>query len=97
MTVRLLRQLSPIEAPSVGGTPLTDRELDIVALVADGLTNPEIGVELFITAGTVKTHLTHVQQKLGVRNRVGIAAWAWETGHRRGGQPPGSEVRSSRG
>ncbi|MFG1925634.1 response regulator transcription factor [Cryptosporangium sp. NPDC048952] len=80
ITVRLLRELTPRTADS---NPLTDRELDIVALVADGRTNAEIGAELYITAGTVKTHLAHVQQKLGVANRVGIAAWAWETGHRR--------------
>jgi DNA-binding NarL/FixJ family response regulator len=80
ITVRLLRELSPRTADA---NPLTDRELDIVALVADGKTNAEIGAELYITAGTVKTHLAHIQQKLDVPNRVGIAAWAWETGHRR--------------
>jgi len=82
VTVRLLRELS---GPS-GRVPdhlLTERELDIVALVAEGRTNAEIGAELFITAGTVKTHLLHIHQKLGVRNRVEVAAWAWETGHRR--------------
>ncbi|MFI6511622.1 response regulator transcription factor [Streptosporangium sp. NPDC050855] len=83
VTVRLLRRLSDVrDAPEVP-SPLTDRELDIVSLVADGRTNPEIGAELYITPGTVKTHLAHIQRKLGVRNRVGIAAWAWETGHRR--------------
>jgi DNA-binding NarL/FixJ family response regulator len=83
VTVRLLRELSHLHTSPDPVQPLTDRELDIVALVADGKTNPEIGAELFITAGTVKTHLAHIQDKLGVRNRVGIAAWAWETGHRR--------------
>lgn len=82
VTVRLLRELSSVRHASEAAQPLTDRELDIAALVADGRTNPEIGAELFITPGTVKTHLTHIQRKLGVRNRVGIAAWAWETGHR---------------
>jgi DNA-binding NarL/FixJ family response regulator len=82
VTVRLLRELSSVRDASAAAQPLTDRELDIAALVAEGRTNPEIGAELFITAGTVKTHLTHIQCKLGVRNRVGIAAWAWETGHR---------------
>jgi DNA-binding CsgD family transcriptional regulator len=82
VTVRLLRELSSVRAVPEPTPTLTNRELDIVSLVADGLSNPEIGANLFITAGTVKTHLTHIQQKLGVRNRVGIAAWAWETGHR---------------
>jgi DNA-binding NarL/FixJ family response regulator len=83
VTVRLLRELSHLHTSPDPAQPLTDRELDIVALVAGGKTNPEIGAELYITAGTVKTHLAHIQHKLGVRNRVGIAAWAWETGHRR--------------
>jgi DNA-binding NarL/FixJ family response regulator len=81
VTVRLLRELAvrPDRRPP---HRLTDRELDIVALVADGLTNAEIGARLYITAGTVKTHLASIQQKLAVSNRVGIAAWAWQTGHR---------------
>ncbi|MER5650165.1 response regulator transcription factor [Streptosporangium sp. NPDC002524] len=83
VTVRLLRRLSGVRDAPDSKPPLTNRELDIVSLVADGLTNPEIGAELYITPGTVKTHLAHIQRKLGVRNRVGIAAWAWETGHRR--------------
>jgi DNA-binding NarL/FixJ family response regulator len=83
VTVRLLRELSGVPRVPDRKQPLTDRELDIVSLVADGRTNPGIGAELYITAGTVKTHLTHIQRKLGVRNRVGIAAWAWETGHRK--------------
>ncbi|AWS45168.1 response regulator transcription factor [Streptosporangium sp. 'caverna'] len=82
VTVRLLRELSGRHEEPGQAQPLTDRELDIVALVADGRTNAEIGAELYITAGTVKTHLAHIQRKLGARNRVGIAAWAWETGHR---------------
>lgn len=83
VTVRLLRELAGGRERPEPAPPLTDRELDIVSLVADGRTNAEIGAELFITAGTVKTHLAHIQNKLAVRNRVQIAAWAWETGHRR--------------
>ncbi|MEU6233232.1 response regulator transcription factor [Kitasatospora sp. NPDC047058] len=59
---------------------LTPREVEIAQLVAGGATNAEIGSELFITAGTVKNHLATIQRKLGTRNRVGIAAWVWETG-----------------
>lgn len=62
------------------GEPLTSREQEVARLVAEGLTNSEIGAELFISAGTVKTHLARLQKKLGVRNRVGIAAWVWESG-----------------
>ncbi|MFA7768090.1 response regulator [Streptomyces sp. NRRL S-448] len=81
ITVRLLSRLTqagPVARPVAH--PLTEREVDIVRLVARGLTNAEIGAELFITAGTAKTHIANVQAKLGARNRVGIAAWAWEHG-----------------
>ncbi|MER6529458.1 response regulator transcription factor [Streptomyces sp. NPDC001508] len=60
--------------------PLTSREQEVARLVAEGLTNSDIGAELFISAGTVKTHLARLQKKLGVQNRVGIAAWVWESG-----------------
>ncbi len=46
--------------------------------MARGLTNQEIAAELFISLSTVKTHLGNVQAKLGARNRVEIAARAWE-------------------
>ncbi|WP_141724615.1 response regulator transcription factor, partial [Streptomyces niveus] len=68
---------------SGGSTPraaLTARELDVARLVAVGLTNQEICGDLFLSLGTVKTHLTNIQSKLAVRNRVEIAAWAWATG-----------------
>ncbi|WP_326620240.1 response regulator transcription factor [Streptomyces decoyicus] len=90
ITVRLLRQLSSPPrprttaennpAPDTRPAPLTARERDIVRLVARGSTNQEIATRLFISAGTVKTHLANIQSKLKVRNRVEIAAWAWETG-----------------
>ncbi|MFB7210876.1 response regulator [Streptomyces sp. NPDC056255] len=82
ITVRLLQTLVP--APGSPATPapspLTAREQEIARLVAEGLTNAEIGEKLFITAGTAKTHIANVQAKLKARNRVGIAAWAWENG-----------------
>ncbi|MEW2443158.1 response regulator transcription factor [Micromonospora marina] len=78
ITVRLLRRLNP--PPASGGSDggLSIRELDVVRLAARGLTNAEIAGQLFISTGTVKTHLGSVQTKLGLRNRVEIAAWAWE-------------------
>ncbi|MFJ7593056.1 response regulator [Streptomyces sp. NPDC097617] len=81
ITVRLLSRLTqegPVAPPAAH--PLTEREVEIVQRVARGLTNAEIGAELFISAGTAKTHIANVQAKLGARNRVGIAAWAWEHG-----------------
>ena len=77
ITVRLLEHLSP-PAPAGDDGGLSPRELDVVKLAARGLTNAEIATQLFISVGTVKTHLGSVQTKLGARNRVEIAAWAWE-------------------
>ncbi|TDV57798.1 response regulator [Actinophytocola oryzae] len=78
LTVRLLRHLRQ-ERPV--HEALTERELDVVRLVAGARTNAEIADELFISPGTVKTHIANVQRKTGARNRVAIATWAWETGH----------------
>jgi DNA-binding NarL/FixJ family response regulator len=62
------------------GVALTEREQDVVRAVARGLTNTEIGNELFMSLSTVKTHLAAVQSKIDARNRVEVAAWAWRTG-----------------
>jgi DNA-binding NarL/FixJ family response regulator len=82
ITVRLLRQLAaPTAAPATLTPPaaLTGRELDVARLVAHGHTNAEIAAALFLAPGTVKNHIGAIQRKLHVRNRVGIAAWAWQT------------------
>ncbi|MEU2607432.1 response regulator transcription factor [Streptomyces albus] len=60
--------------------PLTQRELEVTRLVARGRTNEELAAELYVSLSTVKTHLGNVQRKLAARNRVEIAAWAWEHG-----------------
>ncbi|TDD89146.1 response regulator [Actinomadura rubrisoli] len=82
ITVRLLERLATprAEPPAPPREALTERELDVVRLVARGRTNEEIAEELFVSLSTVKTHLGSVQRKLGARNRVETAAWAWETG-----------------
>ncbi|RBQ18881.1 DNA-binding response regulator [Spongiactinospora rosea] len=81
VTVRLLRELRDLRPPAPPAEPLTIREAEIARLVAHGRTNPEIAAELSISPGTVKTHVANVQRKLGAANRVGIAAWAWGSGH----------------
>ena len=62
--------------PSFGWDSLTPTEWEVVRLAAAGLTNPAIGERLFISRGTVKTHLLHVFAKLGVHTRAELAAAA---------------------
>ena len=62
--------------PSSGWASLTPTELEVVKLVAKGLTNPEVGERLFTGRGTVKTHLAHVFTKLGIATRSELAAEA---------------------
>jgi DNA-binding NarL/FixJ family response regulator len=82
VTVRLLEHLAarPVARTPQLPDPLSPRELDVVRAVARGRTNAEIAAELFVSLSTVKTHLTNIQTKLSARNRVEIAAWAWEHG-----------------
>ena len=80
VTVRLLKQLQRA-TDSTPAEPLTEREIAVARLVGEGKTNAEIGTELFISAGTVKTHVANIQRKLGARNRVAIAVWAWNSGY----------------
>ncbi|WP_141579562.1 response regulator transcription factor [Actinomadura sp. WMMA1423] len=89
ITVRLLRRLAePARRPAAPGPlsgretePLSGREAEVARLVARGHTNGEIAEALFISPGTVKNHVAAIQRKVGARNRVGIAAWAWDGGH----------------
>lgn len=84
VTARLLATFSaPDRAsrpPAQPIEPLTAREEEVVATVARGRTNAEIADELYVSLSTVKTHLASLMNKLGARNRVEIAMWAYETG-----------------
>ncbi len=83
VTVRLLSTFADASSPSTAVQPidaLTDREEEVLLSVAAGHTNDEVARELFISLSTVKTHLASLMSKLGARNRVEIAMWAYETG-----------------
>lgn len=71
------RLLGRLRAP---GISLTSRELDVLRLVAEGHSNERIARELVISAATVKTHLGHLYEKLGVRSRTRAVAVARERG-----------------
>ena len=87
LTMRLLRTAfapEPHRPPDrVDGTVegevdrLSVRERAVVGRIAVGRTNNEIAADLFISLSTVKTHVASIQNKLGLRNRVEVAAWAW--------------------
>jgi DNA-binding NarL/FixJ family response regulator len=62
--------------PKHGWASLTPTELEVVALVAQGLTNPQIAEQLLMGRATVKTHLDHIFAKLGVQTRTEVAAAA---------------------
>ncbi len=82
ITARLLEKfvgLGRSPAPAQPLEPLTEREEEVLLTVARGRTNEEIARELHISLSTVKTHLSSLMGKLGVRNRVEIAIWAYET------------------
>lgn len=80
VTVRLLAHFASAPAARQPFEPLTEREEEVLKAVARGLTNAEIAETLYISLATVKTHIAHIQAKLGARNRVELAAWAWSTG-----------------
>ncbi|XBB66457.1 response regulator transcription factor [Nocardioides sp. WV_118_6] len=83
VTRRLLETLAAA-APARRRTPpverLTQREEEVLRLVAVGRTNAEIAGELFISLTTAKTHVASLLTKIGVRNRVEVAMWAYDTG-----------------
>jgi DNA-binding NarL/FixJ family response regulator len=82
ITARLLEAFAGSGSASSPAQPvaaLTDREEQILATVARGRTNSEIAAELHISLSTVKSHIASLMAKLGARNRVEIAIWAYET------------------
>ncbi|WP_223884286.1 response regulator [Micromonospora craniellae] len=87
VTTRLLHAFAdagPAAPPRQPVEPLTDREEQILTAVARGRTNSEIAGEFHVSLSTVKTHVASLMAKLGARNRVEIAIWAYETHRVRG-------------
>ena len=82
VTRRVIKQFTRLRRPSPPRElgDLTERELDVFRLISRGLSNAEIGQELFISDTTVKTHITHILQKLNLRDRVQAVVLAYETG-----------------
>jgi DNA-binding NarL/FixJ family response regulator len=82
VTARLLAAFSDAltaTPPAQPVEPLTAREEEVLLRVARGRTNAEIADELYISLSTAKTHLASLMGKLGARNRVELAMWAYET------------------
>ncbi|MDQ0685440.1 DNA-binding NarL/FixJ family response regulator [Streptomyces achromogenes] len=90
-TRRLLDRFAPM-LPATGGEPrhkelerLTEREREVMVLVAQGLSNGEIAARLVLSEATVKTHVGRILTKLGLRDRVQVVVLAYETGLVRAG------------
>ncbi len=84
VTARLLASFSDLGASASEPAaqpldPLTEREEEVLVTVASGRTNAEIADDLCISLSTVKSHLASLMSKLGARNRVELAMWAYET------------------
>ena len=82
VTQRVISEFAraPRPAPPKELSELTSREMEVFRLIAHGLSNAEIGEQLFISDTTVKTHVTHVLQKLGLRDRVQAVVLAYQAG-----------------
>ena len=82
ITKRVIKEFArmPRPAPPKELDDLSARERDVFRLIARGLSNAEIGQELYISETTVKTHVTHILQKLNLRDRVQAVVLAYQTG-----------------
>ncbi len=79
VTRRLLEQFSP-RVVSAAASALSDREAEVARLVARGLSNADVGRQLFLSEATVKTYVSRLLAKLELRDRVQLAVFAYESG-----------------
>lgn len=90
VTVRVITSFASASPLRTRGTDLldalTERERDVLRLIARGLSNAEIAADLYLGETTVKTHVSNVLAKLGLRDRVQAVVAAYETGHVRPGE-----------
>ena len=94
-TRRLIDRFAPmLPADAAAGAPdlgeLTERERQVLILVAQGLSNAELAKQLFVSEATVKTHVGRILAKLGLRDRVQAVVYAYENGLVRAGDHGGS-------
>ena len=83
VTRRMIEQFAQRPVRAVAGAELdrlTDREREVLRLLASGKSNAELASELFVGEGTIKTHVSNVLSKLGVRDRVQAVVFAYESG-----------------
>ena len=76
--LRNIRGENPDEQPLF--TDLSERELDVLKLIANGMTNSQIAEKLFITENTVKGHVSNILSKLHLADRTQVAVYAWQKG-----------------
>ena len=89
ITKRLIEEFAALPDPASAGAPvldqLTEREREVLGLVAKGLSNAEIAGQLFVSQATVKTHVSRLLMKLDARDRAQLVVVAYETGAARPG------------
>jgi DNA-binding NarL/FixJ family response regulator len=79
---------APGAATANAAAPLSERELEVVRLIAQGLSNAEVAAGLYLSEATVKSHVARVLAKLGLRDRVQVVVYAYEHGIVRPGRQP---------